>query len=410
MNGHLVPCITLIALATACDVLKYPDDSNVPTNVYTVSDPIDASGCSPFSKAMNVYGLLLVAAKTGDTEDYVGQRDLSFKWLAQAVTEMFPSTASDLTLQAKVLDRMYRYRAANPLFITTVDAANMAPARDYLSLCDTITVAMIDGGNTLQAGEQILEIMEHLWHIITNVGLQRAFPSEWGVTTTSDIYLAMEEAKSNGVYDDTSYDGSGDATLSLKIQEFAYWALSSIYGTHHDYSDSGGYPEWKLCKQSQNTNCLAEANAASVQNYMPKFWALHQATTAKLMAAPSTATLTELGKLRTTTQTAATPTWPITGSCGSGCTITNSDSNAKCFSSMPPGGSSSDGDGGDGAIIGIVMGAVAFILSGICAATMLGWIGPFKPKARIDKAPLEDHGSPGGAAIIDTEMGKAQSV
>ena len=68
----------------------------------------------------------------------------------------------------------------------------MEPARDHVSLCDTITVAFEETADDPSA--QLMEIYEHLLHTITDVGLNHAVPARWGVSKTSDLYAAMQEA------------------------------------------------------------------------------------------------------------------------------------------------------------------------------------------------------------------------
>ena len=52
-----------------------------------------------------------------------------------------------------------------------------------------------------------MEVYEHLLHIISDVGFSTTWPSKWGLSTSSDLYLAMQEAISAGVYDVSSYAG-----------------------------------------------------------------------------------------------------------------------------------------------------------------------------------------------------------
>lgn len=268
------------------------DTSRIPSSgVYTITDPVRTEYCDPFQNVMSVYGLTLTANANADQEVTTDM----MKWIARAFVELFPQNVSDLAAQENVLRMMYTYKAANPIFSPTfVD--EMSPARDVLSMCDTITV----GNSEYDANGQIMEIYEHLLHIITDVGLHYAYPSMWGIDSESDLYRAMGEAIEKGIYDDTDYDriDETDVRQRVKMQEFAYWALSTVYGVHETYFEGSAAPEWTLTSASQ------------VHEALPLFSALHNSTTATFMDAPSSATMTSLGTL-IPSLTSDTPTWPI---------------------------------------------------------------------------------------------------
>ena len=141
LSPVLLPLFPLLLLLTTSPargqgyiggcVLAEGDPSLVPgNNVYAISDLVAEESCSPFTKVMNVYGIGLFTNTGGQTIP-----ENAVKWVAHAVTEMFPSTASDLNAQQAVVTAMYRYKASVPLFYPRfVD--EMEPARDYLSICD----------------------------------------------------------------------------------------------------------------------------------------------------------------------------------------------------------------------------------------------------------------------------------
>ena len=263
-----------------------------PEDPYTVSDITTGASCTPFTKFMNVYGLLFTAGTSGQNVP-----DNGLKWLAKATTELFPSSASDQPTQKQVLQNMYIYRAANPVFVGSF-VNRMEPARDVLSMCDTITIGQDEGSRN----GQILEVYEHLLHIITDVGFSTMWPSKWGITASSDLHAAMMQAVNAGIYDVSSYAGMDDeGRTRVEMQEFAYWALSTIQGVHSTYftgapGSTGG--EWTLM------------TSAEVEAQLPLFWALHTSTSATVLGTISTSTMDALGDLfgGSTPQTA---TWPI---------------------------------------------------------------------------------------------------
>jgi hypothetical protein len=294
---HLV---VVLLLALTLDVVAskiggcvnaQPTESRVPVDPYTVSDIYTGSSCAPFAKAINAYGLLFVASTAGQNVP-----DNGLRWLATAMTELFPASALDLNKQREVLENMYRYRAANPVFVGQfVD--NMDPARDALSMCDTITLRSLESSG--DTSSQIMEIYEHLLHIITDVGFAYTWPGKWGLTTSSDLHAAMQEAVSNGVYSVSDYAAiDSEARLRIQLQEFAYWALSTSQGVHASHFTGSAAPEWTLTTPSQ------------VQTQLPLFWSLHQSTSATVLGQISLDTMTSLGSLADSVMSYTAP-WPI---------------------------------------------------------------------------------------------------
>ena len=336
-----------------------PMESQVPADPYTVSDIYTGTSCSPFSKVVRAYGLLLTASIPGQDVP-----DNALKWLSKATTELFPSSASDLPKQREVIENMYRYRAANPVFFGSFED-NMDPARDVLSMCDTITVGLI-GSNR---NGQFMEIYEHLLHIIADVGFSKTWPAKWGISTSSDLHSAMQEAITNGVYDVSSYAGIDDeARLRIQLQEFAYWAISTAQGVHATYFDGSAAPEWTLTTASQ------------LETSAPLFWALHQATSATVLGNLSTSTITALQDLAVG-QTPQDATWPIVdvgrGTLPTGAALTD-----------PCSGAGSGGCDG-GCIGGIIGGSFVPVLLFILWGTGALGVKPFTLTKKTGKSPAD---------------------
>ena len=77
------------------------------------------------------------------------------------------------------------------------------------------------------SGSQTNEVLEHLLHTITAVGLN-AFKPEWKWTdSSSSINLAMQQAIDGGYYDVSGYAGITDPEGYKKtvVTEFAYWLV-----------------------------------------------------------------------------------------------------------------------------------------------------------------------------------------
>eukprot|EP00940_MAST-03C_sp_MAST-3C-sp2_P002714 g2714.t1 len=320
-------------------------DSLVPSTVYTISNVTTTSYCEPFEKVLIAYGMIFAADTAGQTVP-----ENALKWLAHLMAEMFPSSVDDLSAQETVLENMYKYKAANPVFYQTM-VDDMSPAKDYVSMCDTITIAITDNVN-----DQFIEIWEHVLHIISGVGLSKTFPSKWGISTSSDLYAAMQEAIMEGAFDDSDYDRiDSEGRLHVKLQEFAYWGLSTVYGVHEAYG-SDASPEWTL------------NSASEVHTRLPLFSSLHNATTARFMTAPSAATSTQLGNLASGGSNADEAPWPVVSA---GRSIASSEGPAVAGCGAPSSASADDDDDDDDdddnmLAIGIGIGMFAFIL--VCAA------------------------------------------
>ena len=75
--------------------------------------------------------------------------------------------------------------------------------------------------------DQLGEVIEHLLHTVTAVGLYLTF-NDWNYkNTSSQLYLAMNEAIDKGIYDISSYNNlkSDDAYQRIITQEYAYWLI-----------------------------------------------------------------------------------------------------------------------------------------------------------------------------------------
>lgn len=265
--------------------------------LFTVSNIVKDSSCNPFKEYISAFGVLLVGSTAGQNVP-----DRGLKWLATALTEMFPGAAADPSAQRAVIQAMYRHRAANPVFVgkPVHDGSALEPAVDHISICDTITIKMEgEGGEIISPAEQLFEVIEHLLHIVTNVGLSNAYPQGWGLTESSDLYKALKEAKQAGVYDDSylSHIPEDHVRVRITLQEFGYWALVTSWGVFRDHFPGTAHPEWTI------------TTPAEVQQKLPKFWKLHQATTAKVMAPPTEVTIEALGKLAPG-HDAGDPAWP----------------------------------------------------------------------------------------------------
>ena len=106
---------------------------------------------------------------------------------------MFDATTStDSTIQNTFIENSYKYASTISLFIATdFNNFDFKNSKDN-SICDTISAGQ-KSRNT-----QVLEIMEHILHIMTDVGLHYTYPNDWGPTTSSTLYTCMQAVQTDG--------------------------------------------------------------------------------------------------------------------------------------------------------------------------------------------------------------------
>lgn len=248
-----------------------------PSNLYTRTAVHPTDEFQPFTKKLSVYGITLI-----------GRDDVSdpfIEKIADTVKEMFPQRDGiDANLQEEILSRMYRHKIAIPLFRgdpgfeTDEDWANYAALKRTNSICDII--AEIDE-------RQVMEVVEHILHHVTDVGLHYAFPDEWGISKTSRLNQFMLEAIDKGYYDASSYGDYEDGIARrIMLQEFAYIVITTAWDLQEPYG--GGGNEW--------TRGGTIANSADLREEMPRLYEMYEETVAKVMEVPSHSTLERFNK------------------------------------------------------------------------------------------------------------------
>lgn len=242
----------------------------VPEDLYTIEAPTATAEYGSFTKVMTVYGITLVG--TEDVEDGF------MVAVGQSIVEMFPHDAVDLDMQEEILRNLYRHKALIPVFAG--GEAGFQPERidtirgDY-SICDII-MSGVEGG-------QVMEVVEHVLHIVSDVGLHYAYPGKWGLNNQSELYIAMQEAESAGVYNTEDYQeiSEEDVRKRVLLQEFAYWIVTSYWDIQTTYGPGDGF-EWSATTPS------------SLQSDIPRAHSLIESTITNTMAAPNMLTLESL--------------------------------------------------------------------------------------------------------------------
>lgn len=258
-KNHLGGCILMSPAAEA------------PADVYQESDIVPTDEYKPFTKKLSVYGITLI-----------GRDDITDEFMrnvAKTIKEMFPQNeAIDSELQKELLRNMYRYRTAIPLFkgedheFSPSDQADWDITTSKNSICDIIMEG-VPG--------QVNEVVEHILHHVTDVGLHYTFPDEWGISKTSKVYQAMQAAIEKGYYDVRQYSDEEDTEEwnRVLIQEYAYWVIYNCW----DLREIHGPMEAEF----------SIMNSADMKEKLPLSYELFEQTIPKVMTSPTPTMLEE---------------------------------------------------------------------------------------------------------------------
>jgi hypothetical protein len=249
----------------------------VPDDLYTVTNVMPADDIPPFTKKLTVYGLTLAAGDDA-SDDFM-------RLVARTITEIFPQDENlDLAKQEEILRNHYLHRALIPVPVGEdmsffeEDRETFMQTASQNSICDII-MSEVPG--------QVMEVVEHILHFVSDTGLHFAFPAEWGISQDSEIALAMNEAIEKGYYEIEQY---GDIDIEedhhrVLIQEFAYWVISTYWDLQEAYGPVGE-AEWNI------------VTAAELKEKMPALYDMIDRTVGTVMVAPSLETLQLIGPTR----------------------------------------------------------------------------------------------------------------
>lgn len=209
-----------------CDLVSFTDCLTqepvgaVPTDVRALTGIQATSEFPGYSKTATVLGFRLIATES------VG--DAFLENISDVITSMFDPSTGDPTAQDQIITELYRHGATIPVVPEgfEVDPSLFAIAGP-VSVCDIIM-------ETDQ--RQVMEVVEHILHFTTDIGLHTTNPDDWGLTNSSALWVSMQEAIVNGACVTSSYDDiPSPARERIQLQEFAYWAISSYWDLQTSY-------------------------------------------------------------------------------------------------------------------------------------------------------------------------------
>ncbi len=246
-----------------------------PRDPYARGDVVPTDEYPPFTKKLSVCGITLI-----------GRDEISngfMRQVARTIEEMFPQDAIvDAARQREVLTHLHRYRTTIPIFLgddfgfaSEEEEAAWDRTVGRNSICDIIMEG-VPG--------QVMEVIEHILHHVTDVGLHYTFPDEWGISRESELCRAMEEAIEAGYYEIEQYaelEHEPEIHDRVLLQEFAYWIITCAWNLQEPYGPEDS--EWKVIK-----------TAADLEARLPRSHELVRGTIPGVMAPPSRATLDAL--------------------------------------------------------------------------------------------------------------------
>ena len=212
-------------------ILRTPT-GEIPTNIYHQTGIIQTDEFQPFTKKLIVCGITLI-----------GRDDISDDFMhkvAETIKEIFSPNEENINknFQEDLIRNMYKYRTVIPLFkgenfdFTSSDEKLWNRTTAENSICDIIMEG-VPG--------QVTEVVEHILHFVTDIGMHYTFPDEWGISKSSKLYELMQQAIDNQYYDVAQYSDIDDDADRLRVllQEYAYWIIYTSWDLREPY---GLYP------------------------------------------------------------------------------------------------------------------------------------------------------------------------
>ena len=255
--------------AVTLDCVLSESMGTIPDDLYHVGEIIESEDYPPFTKELNVYGITLI-----------GRDDISDDFMlniANTIIEMFPQSAGiDTMLQKDFLRNIHKYKTVIPLFhgedwvFSPEEEEEWDITAGENSVCDIIMENIPD---------PVMEVVEHILHHVTDIGLHYTFPDKWGLSNSSTLYSVTEKAIDDDYYDIQQYSDIDDVGVRMRVilQEYAYWIIYTSWDLREKYGPQDS--EWSIM------------NSVELLDKLPDSYQLYNDTVVKVMACPSDSTL-----------------------------------------------------------------------------------------------------------------------
>ena len=231
----------ILGAEIALDCMLTSPIGDVPNNIYTVGNIEPTDMYPPFTKELEVYGVTLIA-RDEISNDFMQN-------VGNTISEMFTITSdTDLDIQRQVIESLYQYKTVIPLFygedwnISHSEENSWDETSSANSLCDII---MEDIPN------QVMEVVEHILHHVTDVGLHYTMNDDWGLLSSSELYRVTNDAITSGDYDIAQYSDIDEEDIRNRVilQEYAYWIIYTAWDLRQKYGPTES--EWSIMSRNE---------------------------------------------------------------------------------------------------------------------------------------------------------------
>ena len=225
----------------ALDCMLTSAIGDVPNNIYTVGNIEPTDMYPPFTKKLGVCGITLIA-RDEISNDFMQN-------VANTISEMFSITSeTDIDIQRQVIESLYQYKTVIPLFygedwnVSHFEESSWDETSSANSLCDII---MEDIPN------QVMEVVEHILHHVTDVGLHYVMNDDWGLLSGSELYRVTNDAIISGDYDIAQYSDIVEEDIRNRVilQEYAYWIIYTAWDLRKKYGPTES--EWSIMSRNE---------------------------------------------------------------------------------------------------------------------------------------------------------------
>jgi len=254
------------------DCIQQSSYGAIPSNLYAMDSIIYTDKYSPFTKKLTVCGITLIARE--DVSDIFMMR------VGKTISEMFLIyDVTDTVKQKKLLKNLYKYSTVIPLFygenwgFHPNEESEWDELNNKYSICDIIMEGVPN---------PVMEVVEHILHHITDIGLHFTDIDNWGLTNSSRLFDLTQEAIEFGYYDVSQYEDINETGVRNRIilQEYAYWIIYTSWDLRNSHGPE--HSEWSIFTRSD------------LENKLRGSYQLFQETIPVILSCPSEETLSLL--------------------------------------------------------------------------------------------------------------------
>ena len=254
------------------DCIHQSASGNIPSNLYIMESITQTDEYPPFIKKLTVCGITLVARD--DVSDVFMIR------VSQIIGEMFSiHEETDTLKQQKLLKNLYTYHTLIPLFygedwsFYPNEESEWQELNNRYSICDIIMEGV---------SNPVMEVVEHILHHITDIGLHFTDIDNWGLTNSSMLFNLTRESIELGYYDVSQYEDINETGVRNRIilQEYAYWIIYTSWDLRNSHGPE--HSEWSIFTRSD------------LENKLRGSYQLFQETIPVILSCPSEETLSLL--------------------------------------------------------------------------------------------------------------------